>query len=125
MATLCVLTTQAIRLTAEFFHFDAFALGRKLVAFGVRASIVLVIAIYLPASWALTGRSIGKWLLGLRIVRADGADFGLARCVVRFAGYWLSAIPFGIGFLASLLDRRRRTFHDRLAGTLVVYDERP
>jgi uncharacterized RDD family membrane protein YckC len=75
-------------------------------------------------SWALTGRSLGKALMGLRIVSVDGSEFGFARSLVRFAGYWLSALPFGLGFLASLFDGRRRTFHDRLAGTLVVYDER-
>jgi uncharacterized RDD family membrane protein YckC len=124
MAAMCLVTAEAIRLTAEFFQIRSFALGRVLVELAMRASIVLVIAVYLPASWVLTGRSIGKALLGLRIVRADGAEFGLARCVVRFAGYWVSAIPFGLGFFVSLVDRRRRTFHDRLAGTLVVYDDR-
>lgn len=124
MATICLLVTQAIRLTGEFFRVGHFALGSQLVDLASRASVVAVIAVYLPASWALTGRSLGKALLGLRIVRADGSEFGFVRSFVRFAGYWLSAIPFGIGFLVAIFDRRRRTFHDRLAGTLVVYDER-
>jgi uncharacterized RDD family membrane protein YckC len=125
MAAICLLATQAIRLTGEFFQINSFAIGRKLVDLAVRVSIVSVIAVYLPASWALTGRSIGKALMGLRIVRTDGTEFGIVRSAVRFAGYWLSAIPFGLGFFASLVDQRRRTFHDRIAGTLVVYDERP
>ena len=124
MAAISLLATQAIRLTAEFFRLSSFVLGRQIVEIAVRVSIVTVILLYLPVCWALTSRSISKTLLGLRIVCADGVEFGLARSVVRFAGYWLSAIPLGLGFLAAIVDRKRRTFHDRIAGTLVVYDER-
>jgi uncharacterized RDD family membrane protein YckC len=123
MAAMCLLVSQSIRLTAEFFRLGAFALGREFVDVASRLSIVAVIALYLPASWALTGRSLGKALMGLRIVCVDGSSFGFVRSFVRFAGYWASAIPFGLGFLMALFDGRRRTLHDRLAGTIVVYDD--
>jgi uncharacterized RDD family membrane protein YckC len=124
MATMCLLVSQAVRLTGEFFRLGAFAFGRQLTDFATRAGLLCVVLLYLPISWAVTGRSLGKALMGLRIVRVDGSAFGFVRSLVRFAGYWLSALPFGLGFLASLFDGRRRTFHDRLAGTVVVYDER-
>ena len=124
MAAMCLLVSQSIVLTGEFFRIGAFELGRQLIEIASRASIVAVIALYLPISWALTGRSLGKALMGLRIVRTDGSAFGFARSFVRFAGYWVSALPFGLGFLAALFDGRRRALHDRLAGTIVVYDDR-
>jgi uncharacterized RDD family membrane protein YckC len=123
MAAFCLIATQAIRLTGEFFRIGTFALGRRLLDFAMRASVVIVIATYLPSCWALTGRSIGKALFGLRIVRADGTELNLWHSALRFAGYWLSALPFGLGFLTVLFDKKRRSFHDRLAGTLVVFDE--
>jgi uncharacterized RDD family membrane protein YckC len=123
MAAICLIVTQGIRLTGEFFRMGAFPLVRLVVDFAMRASVVIVIATYLPSCWALTGRSIGKALFGMRIVRADGSELNFMHCAVRFAGYWLSALPFGLGFLTVVFDKRRRAFHDRLAGTLVVFDE--
>jgi uncharacterized RDD family membrane protein YckC len=124
MAAVCIIVSQTIRLTGEFFRVGTFPIGRLIVDFAMRASVAIVVATYFPVSWVLTGRSLGKALFGLRIVRTDGTDLGLARCIVRCAGYWASALPFGLGFLLVIFDDRRRALHDRLAGTLVVRDER-
>jgi uncharacterized RDD family membrane protein YckC len=35
----------------------------------------------------------------------------------------LALLPAGMGFLAILLSPQRRGWHDRIAGTTVVYDE--
>ena len=71
--------------------------------------------------WVLVGFTPGKGLLGLRILRADGQRIGLGRAIVRYAGYWVSLIFLGLGFIWILFDRRRRGWHDKLAGTCVVY----
>lgn len=77
---------------------------------------------YFASAWTLTGRTPGKRLLGLRVVAADGGRVRLGRAVGRCAGYLLSAIPLYAGFLWVLVDPERRGWHDRLAGTRVVYD---
>jgi uncharacterized RDD family membrane protein YckC len=41
--------------------------------------------------------------------------------LLRLVGYALSIIPFGIGFLCCLWDDRRHGWHDKLAGTCVIY----
>jgi uncharacterized RDD family membrane protein YckC len=73
------------------------------------------------------GQTIGKRLLGLRIVGLDGERVGFLRLVlVRTLGVaLLSLIPIA-GQLFALVDalmifsKDRRTLHDRLARTLVV-----
>jgi uncharacterized RDD family membrane protein YckC len=40
--------------------------------------------------------------------------------VLRYIGYFLSALPLYLGFLWALWDRRHQGFHDKLAGTTVV-----
>ena len=72
----------------------------------------------------LRGQTPGKWLLGLRVVALGGGRVGIGRATVRFAGYLLSALPFYLGFLW-VLGPERRGFHDRLAGTEVVYTRHP
>jgi hypothetical protein len=60
-------------------------------------------------------------LMGLELVTADGGKVGLTRAVARMGGMVLAAIPFGAGFLLSLVDDRRQGLQDKLAGTVVLY----
>ncbi len=84
--------------------------------------IPVVIGLYYVGLWALTGATIGKWLLGLRVVRADGYPPTIGRSLIRFIGYGLSAIVFFLGYIWVLFDEEHRAWHDELAGTWVVYD---
>jgi uncharacterized RDD family membrane protein YckC len=124
MALGCLLSSQTIALTAQFFGLGSSTFGARLAATASRVAVVLVIILYLPLCWALTGRSIGKALLGLRIVNPRdpwATGLGAGRSFLRFAGYWLSALPLGLGFLWALGEGRHKAFHDKLAGTEVVY----
>jgi len=83
-----------------------------------------VAGLYNVVFWWLRGQTPGKWLLGIKVVALGGGKVGLGASLVRFAGYLLSALPFYLGFLW-ILGRERRGFHDRLAGTEVVYARPP
>jgi uncharacterized RDD family membrane protein YckC len=50
--------------------------------------------------------------------RGDRVPFGYS--VVRAAGYLVSALPAGLGFVPAFVGRDRRALHDRLADTRVV-----
>lgn len=91
------------------------------------ASIMLAVwtAFYFWAAWWLFGKTVGKAVLGLRVVQLDGATVSWARSLVRVAGYALSVMSLGVGFAWVAVDRRRRAWHDMLAGTRVVYDWTP
>ena len=80
-----------------------------------------VIVIYYIFFWALFGFTPGKFLLGLKILRQNEQKMGLVRAIVRFIGYWISIIPFGLGFIWIILDPKREGWHDKLAGTHVIY----
>lgn len=73
--------------------------------------------------WTMAGRTPGQALFGLRVVRIDGAPVRLGRAWVRSLGYLLSSILL-LGFLWILVDPQRQGWHDKLAGTRVVYDWR-
>ena len=77
--------------------------------------------IYFAYSWAASGKTFGMALLGVRVVRSDGADAGARRAVVRTLALPLSFLVFGLGFVGILLGRRRRALHDVIAGTVVIY----
>jgi uncharacterized RDD family membrane protein YckC len=86
---------------------------------------VAVITLLIPITydigfWLLAGQTPGKRAMGLRIVRTDGQRLTPGNCVRRIIGYWISAILF-LGYLWVLVDNRRQGFHDKIAGTFVVY----
>jgi uncharacterized RDD family membrane protein YckC len=84
--------------------------------------ISVVIAVGYPVGcWTLLGQTLGKALTGVRVVRLDNSRLTVWRALLRYAGYWLSALPLFLGFFWVLGDQRRRAWHDRLAGTCVVY----
>jgi uncharacterized RDD family membrane protein YckC len=79
-----------------------------------------IICLYHVLFWWLRGQTPGKWLLGIKVVALGGGKVGLVRSLRRFVGYLLSALPFYLGFLW-IVGPQRRGFHDRLAGTEVIY----
>jgi uncharacterized RDD family membrane protein YckC len=75
------------------------------------------------AFWALVGQTPGMRLLSIRLDVSGSREIGLRRAFRRLLAIPLSLLPAGLGFLAILLSPERRGWHDRIAGTTVVYDE--
>lgn len=66
------------------------------------------------------GQTPGKMLMGIRVVKTDGAAFKPRDTVIRTLGYTLNWITLGIGWLLALTDSNHQGLHDRLAHTYVV-----
>lgn len=66
------------------------------------------------------GRTLGEWLLGLRLVGRDGEDAGPARAFVHVVGtvLGLSLLLFGYGW--ALVDRNRQGLAEHLSGSLLI-----
>ncbi len=80
-------------------------------------------AAYFVTFWVLTGQTPGNRLLGIRVLGAEGGTIGVRRAIVRFGALLLAALPFGAGFLPVLVDERRRALQDRVAKTVVCWDD--
>ena len=98
------------------------AAGSTVIEFGFVAALVVAL-LDLIALPVLTGRTLGKWVTGLRVERRDGEPLDLGRALLRHTvGYLLSLLPLGLGFLLAAFNREGRALHDLLAGTVVVRD---
>ncbi len=95
----------------------------------VIAVIVMIVAM-IVANWlyealltsSARGATLGKQALGLRIIRADGAQLSFGRATAR---YFLKVmitplVPLLIGYLMAAFTNRKRALHDVLADTLVI-----
>jgi uncharacterized RDD family membrane protein YckC len=85
---------------------------------------LVLLSTYLTAFWWLAGQTPGMRFMGIRVTDRQGTAPGFVRSLRRLAGFYLSIVTFGAGFLLVLVDDRRRGLHDRLAGTLVVHTPR-
>ena len=66
------------------------------------------------------GTSAGKGIVGVRIIRDDGAPPGTWSGLGRMAGAVLSGLPLGLGYLSAVWDSQSQTWHDKLASTYAV-----
>jgi uncharacterized RDD family membrane protein YckC len=89
------------------------------------------LGVFVLALWAflyatigvmLAGRTVGKGLLGLRVVSQDGSPPTARQAAVRALTEPLSFLFFGIGLLGIAFGSKRLAWHDRFARTAVVYD---
>ncbi len=109
------LTGMLFLLDPRHFSFPDAQLFRSLVV----AAIVL--GLYLTVAWAVSGRTYGNVLMGLRVIGVHGDDVGWVRCALR-AGFY---VVFPIGLFWVVLDPRQRSIQDRVVSTAVIYDWRP
>jgi uncharacterized RDD family membrane protein YckC len=66
------------------------------------------------------GRTIGKFLLGIRVVSVYHHKIGLWHCIERSLGYAASVLELGIGFIQAFWNPNRMALHDKIADTIVV-----
>jgi uncharacterized RDD family membrane protein YckC len=67
----------------------------------------------------LWGQTMGKMVVGARVVAVGGGPLSLERAFGRAVAWLVSALPFGAGFVVAAVRRDRRALHDLLAGTRV------
>ncbi len=82
---------------------------------------LLVIAAYAAVLWKVKGSTVGGLICNLHVVRLDGRPIDWPTAVVRALGCFLSLIAVGLGFIWVAFDPERQSWHDKIAGTTVVY----
>ncbi|MFA6137127.1 MAG: RDD family protein [Sulfurimonas sp.] len=83
---------------------------------------VLTITLIFWKKWS--GATPGKKMLNIKIVDASTfQDISNKQAIIRSLGYVLSTLPLLFGFLMAALRSDKRTLHDLVAGTVVIYDE--
>jgi uncharacterized RDD family membrane protein YckC len=89
--------------------------------------IIIVSAIfslvYYVTYWSKSGQTLGKTMLGLRVVDRAGSPPSTGKAILRFVGYLISAAVFSLGFVWIAFDQKRQGWHDKIAGTYVVEAE--
>ncbi|KAF0250444.1 MAG: hypothetical protein FD167_155 [bacterium] len=70
---------------------------------------------------SIKGQSVGKWLVGIRIISSNQSRAKVSQILVRHLfGYFIATLPFALGLLWVIWDPKQQGWHDKLARTLVV-----
>jgi uncharacterized RDD family membrane protein YckC len=77
--------------------------------------------VYTVGLWWATGATLGKAVMGLKVIAANGYErIDGATAVLRYVGYIVSALPLYLGFFWIAVDPTRQGWHDKIAKTRVV-----
>lgn len=75
---------------------------------------------YFSYFWGV-GSTLGMRLFHLRVADANtGAPIGFGRALLRYLGFFISAIVCYIGLIWAAFDSRKQGWHDKIASTVVL-----
>jgi uncharacterized RDD family membrane protein YckC len=81
---------------------------------------LILLATYGAVMWKLKSATVGGIICGLQVVRLDGRPIDWPTAIVRALGCFLSLAVVGLGFLWIVIDDNKQSWHDKIAGTVVV-----
>ena len=81
----------------------------------------LISTIYYVGLNGYFGATLGKMVIGARIVRADGSKIGFGIAFLRMLATIVSSLTLGIGYLMVAFREDKRALHDLIVGTRVIY----
>ncbi|HEY7283689.1 MAG TPA: RDD family protein, partial [Actinomycetota bacterium] len=82
------------------------------------ATYWVIALIYLTSGWGATGKTFGKQVVGVRVVRADGSRLGSGPAFLRALLY----LVFPEGLIWILFSRKNASVQDLLVRSVVLYD---
>jgi uncharacterized RDD family membrane protein YckC len=74
---------------------------------------------YTTVLHSLAGQTIGKMLVGVRVVAGEEGPPPFGAALLRFGAYFASAATLTLGFVMAGLRHDKRALHDLIAGTRV------
>jgi uncharacterized RDD family membrane protein YckC len=87
---------------------------------GMLLGIAIGVAYYAAFHSSKGGATLGKMVVGIKVVRSDGERISLLRAIGRYFAAFLSGLILCIGYLMAAFTDRKQTLHDMICDTVVV-----
>ncbi|PPC75849.1 hypothetical protein C4K68_18325 [Pokkaliibacter plantistimulans] len=85
-----------------------------------RSLLFISVFAFFAKFWTWPGQTLGMQCWRVRVQRTDGQPISYMQALVRFLMACLSLACCGLGFLWSLWDKERLTWHDRYSESRLV-----
>jgi uncharacterized RDD family membrane protein YckC len=56
----------------------------------------------------------------IKVIKTDGAPLTVGDVLLRYFGYWIGSVAFGLGYIWAAFDAKSQGWHDKIANTYVV-----
>lgn len=89
--------------------------------FFTQAYLFLIMLFYFVVPWVVRGQTLGMQTWKLKVLHESGVKISWWQAIKRFFLAMISWLCLGLGFFWALFDSDRRTWHDRLSHTHLVY----
>jgi uncharacterized RDD family membrane protein YckC len=103
------------------FDFGMYGAGNMIMP--LYMALFLLSSTYFVFFHGYGGQTVGKTVMGIKLINSEGGGVGLWEAFVRWMGYYISGAFLFAGFLWYLVDSECQTWHDKIAGTYVVKDQ--
>ena len=101
-------------------YFDSYSSDSFAGAWDFWISSVLP-AVIVIIFWVCKSATPGKMLMDIKIIDTHNrGKLSVGQSIGRYIAYLISFIPFMLGILWIIFDKRKQGWHDKLAGTIVV-----
>ena len=84
------------------------------------AVLCLVGSFYFVGLWWWRGQTLGKILMGIKVVRSNGSSLTLGYAFLRYFGVIVCFLTLFIGFIWLAFDSHKQGWHDKIADTYVI-----
>ena len=84
------------------------------------APTIATLIYFIPSTY-LYGKTLGKKLMGLEVVRMSGEPRSFWRLLMReTVGKWVGMLCLGLGYIWFRFQKDRRAWHDLMTDSIVV-----
>ncbi len=95
--------------------------GAGIAGIGFLISFLVILGYFFLLEGLWDGYTVGKKVMGIKVVKEDGGECGLAASIVRNLLRIIDSIfYYAVGFLFMAMSDQRQRLGDRVAGTVVV-----
>ena len=91
----------------------------------IKCLLIVIPTMYFTLmTYFMNGQTVGKKILGIRIMSVYHHRIGFWHCLERSLGYAASTLEFGLGFIQATWNINRMTLHDKIGETIVAKQKR-
>lgn len=90
-----------------------------------KSVLFLVTFFFFTGFWTSNGQTLGMQAWRLRIQTEDGYSIGWMQAMIRFFMALVSLLFAGLGYLWILIDKDKRSWHDKYSDSIVVSLPKP
>ncbi|RKZ42415.1 MAG: RDD family protein [Gammaproteobacteria bacterium] len=90
------------------------------ISLAFRIYLLIIWFLYFALPWLKGGQTLGMKVWRIQLQSVNGKALNWRQALIRFSMAIMSCLTFGLGFFHAIVDKKHRTWHDRISDTCIV-----